>query len=91
MKLLKKFWIQAHELCSPLEHTFGDINNPNRRTEKLGWFAWMDMDIEELAAEKKRDNSTAVCWRPILIWPARARLAPISGVKEYGSGVKTKS
>jgi len=48
------------KLRAELEHTFGDINNPNRRTEKLGWFAWMDMDIEELAAEKKRDKIKSV-------------------------------
>eukprot|EP00934_Nitzschia_sp_Nitz4_P001361 Nitzschia sp. Nitz4//scaffold355_size15944//935//5792//NITZ4_008866-RA/size15944-processed-gene-0.13-mRNA-1//1//CDS//3329548945//1361//frame0 len=44
------------KLRAELEHTFSDLNDPNRRTEKLGWFAWMDMDIEELAAEKKKDK-----------------------------------
>lgn len=46
----------ATKLRAELEHTFSDINDPNRRTEKLGWFAWMEMDIEELAAEKKKDK-----------------------------------
>ena len=47
-------------LRAELEHTFNDINDPNRRTQKLGWFAWMDMDIEELAAEKKKDKVKSV-------------------------------
>lgn len=48
------------KLRAELEHTFSDINDPNRRTKKLGWFAWMDMDIEELAEEKKRDKIKSV-------------------------------
>ena len=48
------------KLRAELEHTFQDLNDPNRRTKKLGWFAWMDMDIEELAAEKKRDREKSV-------------------------------
>jgi manganese-transporting P-type ATPase len=48
------------KLRAELEHTFQDLNDPNRRTKKLGWFAWMDMDIEELAAEKKRDREKNV-------------------------------
>ena len=44
------------KLRAELEHTFADINDPNRRTKKLGWFDWMDMDIEELAVEKKKDK-----------------------------------
>jgi cation-transporting ATPase 13A1 len=44
------------KLRAELEHTFADINNPNRRTKKIGWFDWVDMDIEELAAEKKKDK-----------------------------------
>ncbi|KAL3924764.1 MAG: hypothetical protein SGILL_000846 [Bacillariaceae sp.] len=43
-----------------LEHSFKDINDPNRRTKKIGWFDWMDMDIEELAAEKKKDKEKTV-------------------------------
>lgn len=42
------------------KHSFGDLDNADRRVEKLGWFAWMDMDIEELAAEKKRDKEKNV-------------------------------
>jgi cation-transporting ATPase 13A1 len=48
------------KLRAELEHTFADINDPNRRTKKLGWFDWMDMDIDELAAEKKRDKEKSV-------------------------------
>eukprot|EP00980_Cylindrotheca_fusiformis_P025323 scaffold13478_cov132-Cylindrotheca_fusiformis.AAC.16 len=48
------------KLRAELEHTFQDINDPNRRTKKIGWFDWMDMDIEELAAEKKRDKEQSV-------------------------------
>lgn len=43
-----------------LEHSLGDINDPNRRTKKIGWTDWMDYDIEELAAEKKRDKERSV-------------------------------
>ncbi len=50
----------ATKLRAELEHTFSDINDPNRRTQKLGWFAWMEMDIEELAEEKKRDKIKSV-------------------------------
>lgn len=48
------------KLRAELEHSFADINNPNRRTKKLGWLDWMDMDIEELAAEKKKDKEKSV-------------------------------
>mmetsp|Transcript_36366 Transcript_36366/g.87831 ORF Transcript_36366/g.87831 Transcript_36366/m.87831 type:complete len:1595 (+) Transcript_36366:153-4937(+) len=48
------------KLRAELEHSFADINDPNRRTKKIGWFDWMDMDIEELAAEKKRDKEQSV-------------------------------
>lgn len=48
------------KLRAELEHSFADINDPNRRTKKLGWFDWMDMDIEELAEEKKKDKIKSV-------------------------------
>jgi hypothetical protein len=50
----------ATKLRAELEHSLGDINDPNRRTKKIGWMDWMDMDIEELAAEKKRDKERSV-------------------------------
>lgn len=43
-----------------LEHQLQDLDNPDRRTKKIGWFDWMDMDIEELAAEKKREKEKSV-------------------------------
>ena len=43
-----------------LEHAIHDLDDANRRTQKLGWFAWMDMDIEELVEEKKRDKQKSV-------------------------------
>jgi manganese-transporting P-type ATPase len=48
------------KLKAQIEHSFRDINDPNRRTKKIGWFDWMDMDIEELAAEKKKDKEKSV-------------------------------
>eukprot|EP00534_Pseudo-nitzschia_fraudulenta_P012894 CAMPEP_0201223372 /NCGR_PEP_ID=MMETSP0851-20130426/193078_1 /ASSEMBLY_ACC=CAM_ASM_000631 /TAXON_ID=183588 /ORGANISM="Pseudo-nitzschia fraudulenta, Strain WWA7" /LENGTH=1522 /DNA_ID=CAMNT_0047513131 /DNA_START=482 /DNA_END=5050 /DNA_ORIENTATION=+ len=48
------------KLRAELEHSFADINDPNRRTKKLGWLDWMDMDIEELASEKKKDKEKSV-------------------------------
>jgi cation-transporting ATPase 13A1 len=48
------------KLRAQIEHSFKDINDPNRRTKKIGWFDWMDMDIEELAAEKKREKEQSV-------------------------------
>jgi len=50
----------ATKLRAELEHSLGDINDPKRRTKKIGWMDWMDMDIEELAAEKKRDKERSV-------------------------------
>jgi len=43
-----------------LEHAMHDLDDANRRTKKLGWFDWMDMDIEELVEEKKRDKQQNV-------------------------------
>lgn len=43
-----------------LERATQDLNDANRRTKKIGWFDWMDMDIEELVEEKKRDRQKNV-------------------------------
>lgn len=43
-----------------LEHSFGDINDPNRRTKKIGWTDWMDYDMEELVEEKRKDAQQTV-------------------------------
>ncbi|KAL7564440.1 hypothetical protein ACA910_002754 [Epithemia clementina (nom. ined.)] len=48
------------KLRAEIEHSFRDINDPNRRTQKIGWLDWMEMDIEELAQEKKRDKERNV-------------------------------
>lgn len=48
------------KLRAELEHSFQDLDDPNRRTKKIGWTDWMDMDMEELAAEKKRDKEKNV-------------------------------
>ena len=59
-----------HHLCSvmegatkmraELEHSLGDLNDPNRPTKKVGWFDWMNMDIEEHAERKKREREKTV-------------------------------
>lgn len=43
-----------------LTHALSDIDDPNRPAKKLGWFDWMDMDIEEAAAAKKREKEKSV-------------------------------
>jgi len=43
-----------------LEHSLSDINDPNRVKGKMGWFDWMDLDIEEAAARKKKDKEKTV-------------------------------
>lgn len=50
----------AHKLRAEFERSLGDIDDPQRRVGKLGWMDWMEMDIEELAAEKKRDKEKSV-------------------------------
>ena len=50
----------ATKLRAQLEHSLHDLDDPNRRIKKIGWMDWMDMDIEELAAEKKRDKERSV-------------------------------
>ncbi|GAX25788.1 cation-transporting ATPase 13A1 [Fistulifera solaris] len=50
----------ATKLRAQFEHSFHDLDDPNRRIKKIGWMDWMDMDIEELAAEKKRDKEQSV-------------------------------
>ena len=43
-----------------LTHALSDLNDPNRPTKKVGWFDWMQMDIEEHAARKKREKEQSV-------------------------------
>jgi cation-transporting ATPase 13A1 len=50
----------ATKMRAELEHSLGDVNDPNRRIGKMGWFEWMDMDLEEHAAQKKREKEKTV-------------------------------
>jgi cation-transporting ATPase 13A1 len=43
-----------------LEHSLGDVNDPNRRTKKIGWTDWMDYDMEQLVEEKRKDAQQTV-------------------------------
>eukprot|EP00956_Cyclotella_meneghiniana_P036254 scaffold123263_cov30-Cyclotella_meneghiniana.AAC.1 len=49
------------KLRAELTHALSDVNDPHRHTkDKPGWFDWMDMDIEEAAALKKRRMEKSV-------------------------------
>eukprot|EP00521_Asterionellopsis_glacialis_P010024 CAMPEP_0195288728 /NCGR_PEP_ID=MMETSP0707-20130614/5273_1 /TAXON_ID=33640 /ORGANISM="Asterionellopsis glacialis, Strain CCMP134" /LENGTH=1602 /DNA_ID=CAMNT_0040348627 /DNA_START=32 /DNA_END=4840 /DNA_ORIENTATION=+ len=50
----------ATKMRAELEFSMGDIDDPNRHTKKVGWFDWMDADIEELAERKKREKEKTV-------------------------------
>jgi len=50
----------TNKMRAELEHAFSDINDPNRRVDKIGWFDWMEMDIEEHAERKKREKEKTV-------------------------------
>mmetsp|Transcript_26285 Transcript_26285/g.30249 ORF Transcript_26285/g.30249 Transcript_26285/m.30249 type:complete len:1611 (-) Transcript_26285:174-5006(-) len=41
-------------------YAFSDLNDPDRPTEKIGWFDWMDADIEDLHERKKREREQSV-------------------------------
>jgi cation-transporting ATPase 13A1 len=48
------------KMKAQLEHSYDDVNDPNRRNRKLGYFDWVGMDLEEHAAQKKRDKEKTV-------------------------------
>lgn len=48
------------KLRAELTHALGDLNDPDRPPEKVGWFTWMQMDIEEHARLKKREKEKSV-------------------------------
>jgi cation-transporting ATPase 13A1 len=48
------------KMRAELEYSLGDINDPNRRTKKLGWMDWMEMDIDEHVAQKRREREQSV-------------------------------
>jgi hypothetical protein len=49
-----------NKMRAEFEHSLGDINDPNRPANKMGWFDWMEMDLEEHAARKKREKERNV-------------------------------
>lgn len=48
------------KMRAELTHALSDINDESRPPEKIGWFDWMEMDIEEHAARKKREKEQSV-------------------------------
>jgi len=48
------------KMRAELTHALSDLDDPDRPTRKMGWFDWMDMDIEEQAARKKREKEQSV-------------------------------
>lgn len=48
------------KMRAELEFALSDINDPDRPTEKMGWFDWMDMDVEEHAERRKREKEKTV-------------------------------
>lgn len=48
------------KMRAELTHALADLNDPHRPTQKIGWFDWMEMDIEEHAARKKREKEKNV-------------------------------
>jgi cation-transporting ATPase 13A1 len=43
-----------------LEHAFRNLDDVTRRTQKIGWFDWVEYDVEQLVEEKKRDRERNV-------------------------------
>ena len=50
----------ATKLRAQLEHSLSDINDPDRFQGKMGWFDWMELDIEEAAARKRKEKEKTV-------------------------------
>ncbi|KAL9188926.1 hypothetical protein ACHAXT_011416 [Thalassiosira profunda] len=48
------------KMRAELTHALSDLDDPRRATKKVGWFDWMEMDIEEHAARKKREKEQSV-------------------------------
>ena len=49
------------KMRAELEYALADINNPDRRpTDKLGWFDWMHLDIDEANELKKKSKEQSV-------------------------------
>jgi cation-transporting ATPase 13A1 len=47
------------KLRAELTHALSDLDDPNR-VDKVGWFSWMNMDIEEHAKLKRREKEKSV-------------------------------
>lgn len=50
----------TNKMRAELEHALSDLNDPDRPAEKVGWFEWMNMDIEEHAERKKKEKEQTV-------------------------------
>ena len=48
------------KMQAELTHALSDISDPDCPTKKIGCFGWMDMDIEEDTARKKREKEQSV-------------------------------
>lgn len=48
------------KMRAELTHALSDIDDVARVTRKVGWFDWMEMDIEEHASRKKREKEATV-------------------------------
>jgi len=48
------------KMRAQLEYALSDINNPERLPDKMGWFDFLSMDIEEAAEAKKRTKEQNV-------------------------------
>jgi manganese-transporting P-type ATPase len=48
------------KMRAQLEYSLSDINDPDRVKAKMGWFDWMDLDIEEAAARKKKEKEKTI-------------------------------
>ncbi|KAL7522631.1 hypothetical protein ACHAWX_007330 [Stephanocyclus meneghinianus] len=48
------------KLRAELTHALSDLNDPDRHAGKIGWFDWMQMDIEEHVERKKREREKSV-------------------------------
>jgi cation-transporting ATPase 13A1 len=50
----------AAKMRAELKHSLADIYDESRPVDKVGWFDWMNMDIEEHAERKKREKEKSV-------------------------------
>lgn len=48
------------KMRAELAHALSDLDDTDRITKKVGWFDWMEMDIEEHHERKKREKEATV-------------------------------